>query len=187
MFMLSTILGLIVFGLGPSLVAGHEFFREFVLRDVETYRIRDYWHTYRTNFVNGNLLFLPILILMGFLYYDADFLSRIGLSHQMMLFALLGLGIIQVILMAICGCIFPMYLFYRMPLKHYFFAAARYVIYKPLVTIGACILLLFVLTVARWVPGLIPLLAFGAWLFGNSAIFFKSFAKNEQLINQKEG
>ncbi len=136
--------------------------------------------SYKKNFSIGNKLALPIIVVIIFFQIDMRILDRIDLLDNIVVLPLLS--IFQLICIGTICCIFPMYSFYHLKTKEYFTKGVAYLFSKIIVLLVSLLWLGFCVYGSYLLPGLIPFLSFGIWLFGNSAIFFKSFEKNEQIL-----
>lgn len=139
-----TLLGFIIFGIGPSTVAMFTVFRRWSMGDdgVRTFQV--FWKTYRKEFKRANGLSL-LLLLFGYMLYvnfnylqlDSEWLQQ--LSKILLIIAVIVYGIMVIY-------IFPMYVHYENKLFNYFKNAILLAIYSPIRTIyviAACITLYY--------------------------------------------
>lgn len=180
LIVVGTILGLGIFGLGPSLIAGHDVFKNYHLKQEEAPTFRTFVQSYRKNFLLGNLLLLPLSCAMGMVLLDSKIVDKLPLNLE--IWGILVLVICQLFLLASMCCILPMSSFYQMRPLLYFRQTRIYLFHNTLVVVIALLWLAFCICCSTLLPGLLPLVSFGAWTFGNAAIFFRFFKKNERLL-----
>lgn len=180
MFIIGCLIGGVVLGIGPSLLAGHEIFKRYHLYKEEIpYSV--FVKAYKENFVSGNILLFPFLFIFGVLLFDTQLLSN---TKQLNNYTLVTFALVVFFLFACLACIVPMYLFYKLSYSQYFIKTIQYLIRNPLPLVESLIWISICICGSSILPGIIPFFSCGLWLFGNSAIFFRMFTRNEQILKQ---
>lgn len=179
---LGTLLGLIVFGIGPSLIAGHEISRKYhFYGDCGNRVVRDFFRIYKRNFIAGNRLCLPILIFFICLLGDQYIFSNSIFAHNLWL--LLFMCVSQLLgLLYLCAVI-PLTLYYQVTKGTVLKKTFEFLICNPLVCVLTILWWTLCLTICRCFP-VFYLLISGLWVFGNGGLYTRAFIKNDQLINK---
>ncbi|WP_163581834.1 YesL family protein [Gracilibacillus saliphilus] len=139
-----TILGFIIFGIGPSTVAMFTIFRKWSKGDDGIRILYIFWKTYKKEFARANGLGLLLLIFGYMLYVNFNYLQLDiawlqQLSKILLIIAATVYGIMFIY-------IFPMYVHYENKLFNYFKNAILMAIYSPIRTIyliAACLTLYY--------------------------------------------
>lgn len=139
-----TLLGLIVFGIGPSTVSMFTIFRKWTMGDdgIPTFRV--FWRTYKQEFIRANGLGLFLIFISYMLYINFNFLQLNNAWLQQLMDILLIIAAIVYAIMVIY--IFPLYVHYENNLFNYFKNAIFIAIYSPIRTIyliAACLTLYY--------------------------------------------
>ncbi|MGF6833536.1 putative membrane protein YesL [Paenarthrobacter sp. TE4293] len=181
LWVLFTILGGVVLGIGPSTAAAHVLVRDKV-RGNATPLVRRFAKEYVKNFAKGNALGWPLIVVGAALvlnwgYFSAgwDFGSQIA-SAGILLAALIAAG---------TACyLFPMFARYELSIPQYFLMSSRFAMRH----LAGTVILLFVtaaaLFVCRSVPGLIPFFGVGAWLYVTGWLCDRFFAANDEAMSE---
>ncbi|MCJ7840849.1 DUF624 domain-containing protein [Lederbergia sp. NSJ-179] len=152
-----TLLGLIIFGFGPSTVAMYTIFRHWAMGRDDLPVFQTFWNTFKKEFFKANALGIILLLIAYMLYVNLNFLALDGewisaFSHYILLFATVIFGVMLIY-------IFPMYVHYENKLFIYFKNAILMALYQPfrtLYAIAACLTLsylFFVLPVFIFLMG----------------------------------
>lgn len=139
-----TLLGLIIFGFGPSTVAMYTIFRHWAKGRDDLPVLQTFWETYKKEFIKANALGIILLLIAYMLYVNLNFLELKGewlsaFSHYILL---LATAIYAVMLIYI----FPVYVQYENKLFVYFKNAILMALYQPfrtLYAIAACLTLYY--------------------------------------------
>ncbi|GAB2567504.1 YesL family protein [Gracilibacillus alcaliphilus] len=131
-----TLIGLVLFGIGPSTVAMFKIFREYWMnedRDVEVFKT--FKQTYKQEFIRANMLTFILLLIPYMIYVNSNFLAIdnetwAAVLHYMQILAMIVYSIMLIY-------IFPMYVHYHNHLFNYFRNAILVAFYHPLRTIYA--------------------------------------------------
>ena len=178
-----TLLGGVVLGIGPSTAAAHILVREKV-QGSATPLMRRYAKEYFKNFAKGNALGVPVLVVAAALalnwgYFSAgwDLGSQVA-SAAILLAVLFAAG-------TLCY-LFPMFARYELTLPQYFVMSSRFAMRH----LAGTVILLFVTAAAvfacRSLPGLVPFFAVGAWLYLTGWLCDRFFAANDDSMAAKE-
>lgn len=175
MWMVFTLLGGVVLGLGPATMAAYVVARRHARG--ESIQWRDYASAYRREFVRGSLLVLPVAVVATVLAGNLLYLSG-GLRFAT--YAAL------VVLAAAGAYLGPLYAHYELPLRDYLPKASLVALTRP----ASTALLLFALSAVAFVvvsaPVLAPILGVGAWISLNTWLCQRFFEENEARL-QTEG
>lgn len=175
MWMVFTLLGGVVLGLGPATMAAYVVARRHARG--ESIQSRDYASAYRREFVRGSLLVLPVAVVATVLAGNLLYLSG-GLRFAT--YAAL------VVLAAAGAYLGPLYAHYELPLRDYLPKASLVALTRP----ASTALLLFALSAVAFVvvsaPVLAPILGVGAWISLNTWLCQRFFEENEARL-QTEG
>ncbi|WP_458108702.1 DUF624 domain-containing protein [Arthrobacter sp. R3-55] len=180
LWMVFTLLGGIVLGIGPSTAAAHVLVRDKV-RGNATPLMRRFAREYVRNFAKGNALGLPLLavgvaLTLNWGYFSAgwDFGSQIA-SAGILMAALFAAG-------TVCY-LFPMFARYELSIPGYFLMSSRFAMRH----LAGTVILLFVTAAAffvcRSVPGLIPFFGVGAWLYVTGWLCDRFFTANDDAMS----
>ncbi|MBW4093902.1 MAG: DUF624 domain-containing protein [Acidobacteria bacterium] len=183
LWLVFSLLGLFFFGVGPSTVAAHDLVRRRVRGDVFP-PLRTFWRSYRQNFIRGNALGLPVLLVGAMLAVNwVNFSAHAGFAPQFISVVVLVLAL----LFAATVCyMFPLYVRYELPVLHYVSKSSKFAL-----THLAGTVLLLVVTVAIGyaslrLPGLIPFFSFGAWFYVVGWLCDKFFEQNDASVAAAE-
>ncbi|MFF1830602.1 YesL family protein [Paenarthrobacter sp. NPDC058040] len=178
-----TLLGGVVFGIGPSTAAAHILVRDKV-RGGATPLFRRFGREYFRNFGKGNALGVPVLLVAAALFLNWGYFSAgrdLGsqfASVAVLLAMLFAAG-------AVCH-LFPMFARYELPLAQYFLMASRFTMRH----LAGTAVLLFVTAAAvfacRSVPGLLPFFGVGAWLYVTGWLCDRFFTANDDSLAAPE-
>jgi uncharacterized membrane protein YesL len=174
-----TVLGGVVLGVGPSTVAAHVLVRDKV-RGNAVPLIRRFACEYFKNFAKGNALGLPVLVVavaltLNWGYFSAgwDLGSQVA-SAAILVAVLFAAG-------AVCY-LFPMFARYQLPLAQYFVMSSRFAMRH----LAGTAILLFVTAAAvfacRSLPGLVPFFGVGAWLYVTGWLCDRFFTANDEAM-----
>lgn len=174
-----TLLGGVLLGLGPATVAAYTLARRHV-RGESIHEWTEFWNVYRREFVRASLLVLPVAVvatvLIGNLHlFPGPDALPLRIATYAALFVLAGAA-------AYLG---PLYAHYDLPLRAYIPKASLLALTRP----ASSVLLLFALSAIVYVtatlPVLAPLLSFGAWITLNTWLCQRFFDENEARLHSK--
>ncbi|KRG12705.1 hypothetical protein ACA30_18170 [Virgibacillus soli] len=140
-----TLLGLIIFGLGPSTVAMYTIFRHWSMGRDDLPVFKTFWETFKREFLKANILGVILLMIAYMLYVNWNFLELDGewitaFSQFILLVATVIYGVMLIY-------IFPIYVQYENKLFVYFKNAILMALYQPfrtLYAIAACLTLYYI-------------------------------------------
>lgn len=185
LFVIGTLLGLGILGIGPSLMVGNEFFKQFHLKKEQPNRIvKRFFNLYRKNFFRGNAIALPLEIVFVFFRIDLKILEQFNIISNIPILVLLV--IFQLIFSLLVSCSFPMAVYYQLKPIQSIKKSSYFLFYNSLTAVISCTWLAICITITKWIPGLFLFLSCGIWLFGNSAIYFRAFVRNENLLHRSD-
>lgn len=139
-----TLLGGILFGVGPSTVAMFAVFRKWSMGEGDLPVFKFFWSIYRKEFLRANVLGLLLLIFGYMLYVNFNFLTLTNIVGESILRIFLIFASIVYVLSIIY--IFPMFVHYENKMTGYFKNAILLAIYSPIRTgylIAACLTLYY--------------------------------------------
>lgn len=179
LWLVFTISGGVVFGFGPSSAAAHVLVRRRVRGDAVPL-LRNFSREYFRNFAKGNALGLPMIIVAGALALNWQYFSAAwGLFPQL---AAAGVALAGLFAAAACSYVFPMFARYELPLAGYFFTSSRFAMRH----LPGTAILLFVAAAATFacvsVPGIIPFIGVGGWLYVSGWLCDRFFAANDESV-----
>lgn len=145
LWVLFTLAGLIIFGLGPSTVAMFTVFRKWSMGENDIPVFKTFWQSIKKDFLKANILSLILLFIGYMLYVNFKVLPLLDLqtewllliSRYILLIALIIYGTMMIY-------IFPMYVHYENNFFVYFKNSILIAIYHPIRTIyvvAACLTL----------------------------------------------
>lgn len=170
-----TLLGGVVFGLGPATVAAYTLARRRDRGELFP-TATEFWRIFRQEFIRGSALVLPV-VLVGFVLVAnlAATEGALWVATFVALVALAGIG----------SYLVPLYVHYNLPLRAYLPKASLLALTRP----AASVLLLSALTIIALAtaaaPILAPIISFGAWIQLNTWLCLRFFKENEALLLSK--
>lgn len=174
-----TLLGGVVLGVGPSTAAAQILIREKVQGNVVPLG-RRYAKEYFKNFAKGNALGVPVLVVAAALALNWGYFSTgWDLGSQVASAAIL----LAVLFAAGTLCyLFPMFARYELTIPQYFLMSSRFAMRH----LAGTVILLFVTAAAvfacRSLPGLVPFFGVGGWLYVTGWLCDRFFAANDDAM-----
>ncbi|WP_254678671.1 YesL family protein [Arthrobacter sp. 24S4-2] len=174
-----TLAGLGVFGVGPATAAAQILVRRRV-RGEAAPLIRFFVREYGRNFARGNGLALPVMLAGAALALNWNYFARSGdLLPQLMA---AGVFVAAIFLAAVACHLFPMFARYELPLAQYLLMSSRFALRH----LAGTAILLFVTAAALFasqaLPGLIPFFSVGAWLYVTGWLCDRFFTANDESL-----
>ncbi|CAM3229258.1 DUF624 domain-containing protein [Filibacter tadaridae] len=150
-----TILGLVVFGISPA-TAGLFVVMRARLQGQDDLRslAKNYWATYKAEFVNSNKIGVILLVIGYFLILNLRIV--LTLNGTSGLFMLTLLVMITILYSVMLMNIFQVFAHYNMPFTRYFSASLLLSISFPFQAIGSVMGLYVLYRLFMIVPGLLP-------------------------------
>ncbi|KPG73768.1 YesL family protein [Enterococcus sp. RIT-PI-f] len=183
LFILGTVIGLGIFGLGPSLLAAISISRMYHQHRMNK-PWRYYWRSYRQNFFSGNIIMLPLIGVLLFLRWDTQWVLSMGIVNDHVI--LLIFSVIQIVtLLTLCFGM-TIFDFYHIRAFDALKNGYRFIFYNlagsilTLVWIGICFYgsLMF--------PGVILFFSIGLFILVMTGIHLKLYEKNEEKLAEEE-
>ncbi len=182
LWLASTLLGGVVFGVGPATAAAHVLVRRRIRGDGAKL-VRSFVREYFGHFAKGNALGVPVLLVLAVLALNWNYFSAApDLGSQ---FAAIGILLAALIAVGAACHLFPMYARYELPLPKYLVMSPRFALRH----LAGTAVLLFVTAAAIFacgvVPGLIPFFGIGAWLYLTGWLCDRFFTANDEEMAGK--
>lgn len=135
LWIIFTLLGLVVFGIGPSTVAMYSVFRHWSMGESDVPVFKTFWKSFRNEFFKANALAFVLVIIGYMLYVNLNFfeLPNEWLSIIVRYIILIAFFFYIIILIYI----FPIYVHYDNTFINYFKNSMLIAIYHPIRTIYA--------------------------------------------------
>ncbi|WP_246609700.1 YesL family protein [Nonomuraea rhizosphaerae] len=174
-----TLLGGVILGLGPATVAAYTLARRHV-RGESIQGWAPFWAVYRREFVRGSVLVLPVAALVTLLLAEHAYFAASGalgprIATDVALALLAAAGVYLV----------PLYAHYDLPPWACLPKASLLALTRP----ASTVLLLFGLSAIVYVtsaaPLLAPVISFGAWICLNTWLCLRFFEENEARLHSK--
>lgn len=176
-----TILGGVILGWAPSTVALLTIMRDKI-RHTESgsSTVKRFFKLYKSEFKNANYIGIIITILFAMSYINK---KNFDLQPEFIfsVFSIIS-TCIMIFLLGICLYVFPLYVHYNMPMKQYITKAATFLVLRPVVTILLALWCWLIFSGVHLMPGLIPVLLFSVFAYGNMAITYQFFMRNEDRL-----
>lgn len=154
LWILFTLTGLILFGIGPATVATFSIIRNWLRGNTDQQIFSSFWTVYKTEFLKANLLIWPLLIAGLILYIDFIYLSFFqGIVYIMMMLIFINAMIIYITVLLY---IFPVYAHFEYKLQQNYSMAFKIGISSPFNTITMVISLFLIGLLFEQLPGLLP-------------------------------
>lgn len=183
LFLIGTLAGGIIFGLGPSLIAANHLSKKYFEGKWDK-PIRTFIRYYKKEFKRANRIMLPFQAVAIIYIADVYLLEVIGWNQQ--LAVNLIFTTISLVLLAYFSLIGPIYTFYDMSGKEFHRTTIQFAFRNSaplllgLVWLGIC------MAISSALPGLIPFLSIGIWIFINQGIYLQIFERNERLLEENK-
>jgi uncharacterized membrane protein YesL len=174
-----TLAGLGVFGIGPATAAGQILVRRRVRGEVAPL-LRSFAKEYGRNFARGNGLAFPVMLAGAALALNWNYFSGSGDLLSQLVAA--GVFVAAIFLAAVACYLFPMFARYELPLPQYLLMSSRFALRH----LAGTAILLFVTAAALFssqaLPGLIPFFSVGAWLYVTGWLCDRFFTANDESV-----
>lgn len=170
-----TALGAVVVGLAPAIVAAATVSRARLRGDAQPL-LRTFARVWRRELVRANLLLAPFGVAALLLATNLAAFSADGGPLVVALWVAVALVVLTAMFSA------TMYVHYDLPLRRYPPTAVRYLLHD----LPATVLVVAVTAIAALVtfvlPGLLVVLAVGAWVYAVCGICLSCYVRNDQLV-----
>lgn len=149
-----TVMGLVVFGIGPATVSAFAVSRKWIKGETDFQLLPLFWNTYKEEFLKANLLVWPLLLAGAILYIDYQYLFFFeGVVFFLLLFVFVQMTIAYILVMLY---VFPLYVTYRRKTFQYYKAALSLGFSSPFTSLTMFISLLGMGVLLERYPGLLP-------------------------------
>lgn len=176
-----TILGGVILGWAPSTVALLTIMRDKI-RHTESgaSTVKRFFKLYKSEFKNANYIGIILTLLFAMSYINK---KNFDLQPEFIFSVLSIISIcIIIFLFGICLYVFPLYVHYNIPMKQYIPKAATFLVVRPIVTILLALWCWLMFSGIHLIPGLVPVLFFSVFAYGNMAITYQFFMRNEDCL-----
>ncbi|KON83009.1 hypothetical protein AF331_19410 [Rossellomorea marisflavi] len=179
-----TLLGGVVFGIGPSTVAMYAVTRKAVMGVEDLPLIRSFWDTYRKEFFRANGLFFSLAGFVLLWYVDLHFFRQMeGTIYTIIQYLLMLMGFVLIILLTY---ILPVYVHYDLK----FFQTFKQALFIGFLQPGNLVLMI-VATLSTYYffisfPGFIPLFGFTLFVHLNMWLAYKGFSSIDDIKLKNE-
>ena len=174
-----TLLGGVVLGAGPATAAAHTLARRRMRGDGIRF-VHDFWREYRTQWGTANLVFAPVVVVVGSLVFSWAYAID---SHAPWPFIAV-LVAVSVLVIGAGGVLGPMYAHYDLPRRRYLTTALRFALAMPWAIVLLVALAAAVVLVTAIVPALFWFVSVGAWIYLDTALCLTLFAANDARVQQ---
>jgi uncharacterized membrane protein YesL len=178
LWLLGTLAGGVLFGVGPATVAAYTLARRRVLGE-SFQSVPAFVSVYRREFVRGTGLVLPVLAVGALLAANYLYFASLGPAATLPRLATVAA---LAVLAAIAAHLLPMAVHYDLPVWHYLPKASLFALTRP----AASVLLLFagaaVGVASATYPFLVLVVAVGGWIQLDTWLCLRFFAENEARL-----
>lgn len=178
LWILFTILGGVVLGIGPATVAACMMSRARTRG--ETTGVRDFAAAWRRELLGGTAVVGPVLAVIALLWLNHGYLASLGPRGDAARVATL----VALVVAAGAGAyVAPMYAHHDLPWRLYAVRSLRFALARP----ASTVILLFVAAAVVAATAALPVLLFtvsiGAWLHSSTWLCLRFFAENEARLS----
>ncbi|MDX5474172.1 MAG: YesL family protein [Bacillaceae bacterium] len=136
-----TLMGFVVFGIFPATVAAFTISRKWINGESDIPIFRQFWQTYKKEFLQSNLLGLIIFIIGSILYFDLYFFYNLeGLYAKLLFYLFVALAVNYGVMLL---HIFPIYVHYDLKRMQYLKYALIIGMSNPFHTFSMVLILIF--------------------------------------------
>lgn len=172
---LSILIGLIVFGIGPTVLTADNIVKDMMM--YKGFSVKEYFIKYRKNFVAGNKLILPLILMLMLTIFGFDTFYTTPLSR---IYSIFFIYLIQLIF-----TISTLNTYYQLPIKATFLLIIRFSIYNPINTLILLIVNFLLLNFYYLLPGVIPFFSLGLMQLVNSLLMLNFIKYNESRMEER--
>jgi uncharacterized membrane protein YesL len=178
LWLLFTIAGGVVLGVGPATVAAYTLARRHAQNE-SFQAFPAFVAAYRREFVRGTLLLLPVIGVSVFLVTNYFYFSSLGPSAAAARWATLAA---LAVVLVIGAYLLPMSVHFDLRTRDFLPKASLFALTRP----AASVLLLFILTAVTYAsvlyPFLVLVIAVGGWIQLDTWLCLRFFAENEARL-----
>lgn len=174
-----TLLGGVVFGFAPSMVAASTLVRRRVRGDVVR-PLTEFWAVYRAEFFRANALLLPLALGMAALLFSWQYFER---GADALSGILSGLALVLLAFCAAVGAVLvPLYCSYELPLRRYVPSAVVFTLANPLLLVLTLATVSGVLALSWFLPGILPFFTVGLLSYLSTRLSLDFINRNENRL-----
>ncbi|GIN70669.1 hypothetical protein J14TS2_11440 [Bacillus sp. J14TS2] len=153
LWILFTLIGLIILGIGPSTQAMFAVTRKWVMEGKEIPIFSTFWSSYRTEFIKSNMLFSILFVIGYVLFFDFRFL----IHFEGWLYTVLTAGLASIMIIYLFTALFtyPMFAHYNIKIAQYLRYSFLIVISHPLQLLLLTIIIVPIVFIFLIFPGLL--------------------------------
>ncbi|RKL68123.1 hypothetical protein CR203_06435 [Salipaludibacillus neizhouensis] len=157
-----TLIGFVVFGFFPAIIAGFWIFRKWFNGYSDIAITKNFWKVYKQEFFKSNLLGLIILFIGSILFINLSIAEVI--QNEWIRLTYYPLLLISILFVATLIYLLPMYVQFKMKIGSLFKNAFLCLFVNPFVTIILLALVTLIYLLFTIIPGLIPFFGFSLFL-----------------------
>ena len=179
LILLHSVLGGLLLGVGPSLVAASTLVRK--RQSGEQVRMfRDFWNEYRSEFTRVNAIALPTTLALGALALSWNYFATGNdlVSNVLSVIA----AVVLVVAIGITSIAVPLSSHYDIPARRVIPAALAIALSSPLLLILSLAIIAAAVTLTYTLPGLLPFFTFGAVSYVTTRLALDFFNRNEKRL-----
>ena len=182
-----TLLGFILFGFFPAIIAGFWIFRKWADGYTDIAITKNFWRIYKQEFIKSNLIGAVIVIIGGLLYINLSIVEVI--QHEWIRLTYYPLLLVSILFIGTLLYFFPMYVHFNMKMGALIKNAFLCIFANPFVTIVLFILIGLIYLLLTSIPGLIPFFGFSLFLLvmmkGAMVVFDRVEGKKEGKLGTR--
>ncbi|MDY7222665.1 YesL family protein [Halalkalibacterium halodurans] len=185
LWILFTLFGFVLFGIFPATVSMFVIVRKWVKGQRDFHIFKNFWDSFKKEFLKSNLLGLILIIIGGILFTDLLFVK--GHDDRLIQYIYYPLLFVTSIFILAMLYVFPIYVNFETKLYYIIKNSVLIMIMSPLVTIMKVTFILILYCIFKFIPGLTPL--FGASLLAyiimwSSNLTFRKIARYQSIEDQ---
>ncbi len=157
-----SLLGLIVFGFFPAIIAAFSIFRKWFTGYSDISITKNFWRVYKREFVRSNLVGFIIVLVGGLLYINMSIAEVI--QHEGIRLTYYPLLLVNILFLGMLIYLLPMYVHFDMKLVELFKNAFLCMFAMPLLTIILVVTIVLIYFLFTMIPGLLPFFGFSLFI-----------------------
>lgn len=181
LWLVFTLLGGVVLGIGPATVAACILARRRALG--ESIQARGFAVIWWRELLRGSVVMLPVIVIILALWSNYSFFSALGPDATAPRLVTL---IACVLAIAVGSYVGPLYAHYQLPLWSYLYHASRVALARPASTVLLLAVFAAVAFVTAAMPVLLLFVSVGAWLHTSTWLCVRFFEENERRLAEPE-
>lgn len=170
-----TLIGLVLFGAGPSFLALITVVRQQIRQEKEISIFSSYLIAYKSNLIKGNILFFFYSILCILIYFDFKYFSQFdGFLYDILTSIFIVLGLFLLLAISYIG---PVFSHFEMPLFQHIKVSFILPFILPLESFMIMVSLFLSILLFSFLPGLLPFLCISLPVYIITFFSLKGFSK----------